>query len=129
MPGKKQIEDSVRTRFIQAVDQLNLQDDLNIEKIMESVGDYQQAYTQMNSGKRYPTLKNIVLLCQGYGVNANWLLFGIGENGLQHQSTTPLQRLKILEQDITMLKHSFIGNNHKKGVNIKVNKISRQKRG
>jgi hypothetical protein len=103
MPGKsKEIEDAIRERFIEAVNQIRMSQP-NIETIMKSVGDYQQGFTQMNSGKRYPTLKNIVLICQCYGVNANWLLFGTGETGLKSPVTLQT-RLAFIEQELSLLK-------------------------
>jgi hypothetical protein len=104
MPAKdKTIEEGIRKRFLEVVDQLNADESLNIEKIMLSIGDYAQSYTQMKTGKRYPTIKNIVLLCEVYGVNANWLLFNAGSNGLD-AARSPLERLKVLEQEIENLK-------------------------
>lgn len=111
MTKTKEIEENIRSRFIDAVNEIRLSGP-NIETIMKSIGDYQQGFTQMNTGKRYPTLKNIVLLCQCYGVNANWLLFGIGENGLQ-SSVTMQNRVAFIEQELGLLK-MILGDKKKK---------------
>src|SRR5690242_14588188 len=107
MPAKnKQIEEGIRTRFIESVEQIRAAGEETIEDIMKNLGDYQQSFTQMKAGTRYPTLKNVVLLCQCYGVNANWLLFGIGGNGIDN-ALNPLKRLHLLEQEMEQLKMIF----------------------
>lgn len=108
MPAKtKDIEEAIRKRFIEVVNEINAADDaLSIARIMEKLGDYQQSFTQMHAGKRYPTLKNVVLLCQYFGVNPAWLLFGTGNNGLA-SAAAPLKRLEMMEQEIQMLKLVF----------------------
>lgn len=102
----KSLEDGIRQRFLEAVDELRGRQRLTGTVIMEAVGDHQQSLAAMRRGKRYPTVKNIVLLCTEFKYSETWLLFGTGSRN-KESKTEPLARLKEMEKEIKEMKKRF----------------------
>ncbi len=84
MASKKTIEEQIRDRFLEAVEELKLAgftgnrlDDVSYKDIFESIGEFPQAHRQMKTGTRYPTLANIVRMSQEHGYRIEWLMLGL----------------------------------------------------
>lgn len=104
----KDIEEEVRERFLIAIDELiNGPGNLTVTYIMESVGDHQQSLSLFRNGRRYPTIKNIVMLCCNFGYSETWLLFGTGAKK-KTKEKDPLKRLEQIEEDVKQLKKKLM---------------------
>jgi hypothetical protein len=103
MSNKKPIEDLIRERALQAINELYQPPENNYKAIMESIGEVQQVHTQLRDGRRRPTLKNIVLLNQVHGYSFKWLLLGEGQKK-DKQDKDPLKRLEEIERELPVLK-------------------------
>lgn len=100
----KKIEDGIRARMLEAIDELHYEyDRLSYTQIMTDIGDHQQSRALLISGRRYPTLKNVVLLCSKFGYSETWILFGTGSKRKKGH-TDPLTRLAAVEVEVKELK-------------------------
>lgn len=80
MKQPKTIEDQIRKRVLEAIEEIATHDNkASYASIMRNLGDYQQSHVQLKEGKRYPTLRNIVLLHEKYHYSINWIMTGSGE--------------------------------------------------
>lgn len=104
MKQDKVIEEGVRVRFLQAIDELiNGPGNLTVTYIMESVGDHQQSLSLFRNGRRYPTIKNVVMLCNAFKYSETWLLFGTGLKNKSREKD-PIKRLDEIEAEIKLLR-------------------------
>ena len=75
----------------------------------KAVGIHVQNISKMEPGskvRRYAGIEHVVAMCETYGVDPDWLLFGKGEMFRQERSThpDPMQVLNELEKTIKKLK-------------------------
>lgn len=89
MKQPKTIEDQIRKRVLDAIEEIATQDKKNsYASIMRNLGDYQQSHQQLKEGKRYPTLRNIVLLHEKYHYSILWIMTGTGEKRTNSVAST-----------------------------------------
>lgn len=100
------INEQVRARVIDAIDEIHYGQKLSYKEVMTSLGDVSQVLTQMKIGKRYPTLEHIVALNTKYKYSFDWLLLGTTPVRLL-AAKSPLDRLDEIEQEIKLLKKVF----------------------
>ena len=101
------INDQIRQRVLEALDELKKSKDLSYKELMESLNDVPQVHTQLKSGRRYPTLEHIVLLNQVHKYSFNWLLLGVPPRRLV-KSKTPIERVNEMELDLKDLKKHLV---------------------
>jgi hypothetical protein len=100
------INEQVRARVIDAIDEIHYGHKLSYKEVMASLGDVSQVLTQMKIGKRYPTLEHIVALNTTYRYSFDWLLLGITPVRLL-EAKSPIARLDEIEQEIKLMKKAF----------------------
>ena len=97
------INDQIRQRVLEALDELKKSKDLSYKELMASLNDVPQVHTQLRSGRRYPALEHIVLLNQIHKYTFNWLLLGIPPKR-SVKTKSPLERVSEMESDLKDLK-------------------------
>lgn len=106
MSTAKKIENEVRTRFMIALDEtiVKAAAEKTITEIMTDIGDHQQSLSLLRSGRRFPTVKNIVLICQLYGYNESWILFGESPKKKKiNKGRTIEDRLKAVQEEFLQI--------------------------
>lgn len=89
---------AVRTRFLEAMGHIIVtgsQGVTNKAAFAEKISEYPQSLTRILAGTNYPTVNNLVALCQVFAVNPSWLL--LGQGSMYHTAPSLEERVKILE--------------------------------
>lgn len=97
------INEQVRERVLEAVDEIHFNQRVSYKEIMKSLGDISQVLTQIKIGKRYPTLEHIVSLNTTHKYSFDWLLLGKAPKRIGIEKS-PLERIEEIEQEIKYLK-------------------------
>lgn len=84
----------------------------NKKEFAESVGEHQQNLSQMDKGKRAPTLDQIVNACRKYGYSANWIMLNqgskkMGRDAAKGTAITIEQRMNILETEVSKISRNM----------------------
>lgn len=97
------INEQVRERVIEAIDEIHFSQRVSYKDIMTSLGDISQVLTQIKNGKRYPIFSHIVLLNTVYKYSFDWLLLGKTPKRIGVEKS-PLERIEEIEQEVKLLK-------------------------
>jgi hypothetical protein len=97
------IHEQIRERVIEAIEEIHFGKRLPYGDIMVSLGDVQQVYAQLKSGKRFPIFQHIVSLNTEYKYSFDWLLLGKSPKRISAEMS-PLERIEEIEQEIKRLK-------------------------
>jgi hypothetical protein len=95
-------QEHVRSRYLQAIDEIKKETMDSYTAIMQSLGDHQQSLALLRNGARYPTLLNLVLLCQKYSYLPAWVLLGEGKRKLKDDNLAG--RIADIEKELRDIK-------------------------
>lgn len=102
MADKKHSEEITR-RFLQAARTCvaNRVNDITTQtEFALMVGEYNQNISRMENGTRYPTIETLALTCEVFGIDANWLLLGVGD---MKPGDETKRRLDLIEKQLQAL--------------------------
>lgn len=106
---KKQHTKSITQRFLQICSEVIQEGKVsNKTDFADSVGEHQQNLSQMEKGKRAPTLEQIATACKKYGYSANWLILNQGlkkvnKDIVKRDTLTVEHRVNNLETEVAKL--------------------------
>lgn len=128
----KELAAGVTARFLEAMEHIisnNIKGVTSRKKFGDMVGEYQQNFSKMESGKRSPTIKSLVKLCTEFGYSAEWLLLGIGEKepaGINNTSMDLLlKRVDELTNRVNVVEKQ-VNTNSRKPVTKRVKEASKR---
>lgn len=102
----------ITQRFLQICSETIQEGRINNRKeFCEQVGEHQQNLSQMDKGRRAPTLDQLARACKKFGYSPNWLILNIGNKKLTKEMPKPdgnlEHRINILETEVARLSRNM----------------------